>query len=191
MTEIPDRSKTPRIAHRRAQALGVIELPEIASTASTDAPAPPHAPSDRAIDPERAGGTGNAAPMTVEDALAYFNGRRWQHFAMTAELAGYALADEVERLRGELAGAADLERRESAAWRAAYRMAAADAARLHAAPAPDRIVPPVFFGCALGKGAACDHAAAGAESCCRILALLVQIGAIPAPERPAQEDDGA
>jgi hypothetical protein len=144
--------KSPRIARDASEARGGGgDVPETASTASADEPGTSLAGSGRVIDPDRAGGTGNAAPkriaittepIAIDEALAYVESIRWRSILPYGHLAMLALADEVDRLRAELADAYALHEREATAWGAAYRMATAQEDK----PSPDPIVPPEISG---------------------------------------------
>lgn len=119
----------------------------------------------RPIDPERAGGTGNAAPkaagksappMTPAEAAVWVEQHvRWRAVRSAVDDVLIALDDEVKRL-----------------------------AAIHAAL-------PEIIRCSAGKGAACDEDRYGWASCCQTRLKLQQLGLIEAPEHAAEENDNA
>lgn len=101
--------KSDAVAQERGEAAGGSVPPETAPPASTGHETPPQAMSDRVIDTERAGGTGNVAPkaagksappMTADEAAAYVGQNvRWRAGRARADQAMIALDDEADRLQ--------------------------------------------------------------------------------------------
>lgn len=147
---------------------------------------------ERTIDIERSGGTGNAAPkfgaqaapeMTYAEALEYHRKFEWRALPTRSDRARQALVAEVERVQAELASDRELSQRQAAAWAPAYREVAGEVERYRAA-LPD------IIGCPYGDPAPCRFDDVGFYPCCRARRAAVRHGLLPAVER-ANEEDGA
>jgi hypothetical protein len=130
--------------------------------------AAPLPPSERPIDAERAGGTGNAAPKAEPDPLTG------------------AAPVSVDAARGAVDGwlASGMALFGLHQVAIALRLEDARLAVIHAAL-------PELIGCSAGKGIACDEDRYGWSPCCQTRLKLQRLGLIAAPEHAAEEDDNA
>ncbi len=146
---------------------------------------------ERDIDAERAGGTGDTAPkhtlaapeMSLSEALEYH--AKFEKAQTTkSDRARQALVAEVRRLLFELEADRELAVRQAKAWADGYRDMAAEIENFRTALSD-------IIGCPYGDPAPCRHDDIGFYPCCRARRAAVRHGLLPAFERVVETEDGA
>lgn len=171
---------------------------------------------DRIVDPTRQGGsntgpkqgTAGAAPLSVDEALAYRNSILWRQLMGRPERAVEVLAAEVERLREvvsmresarlgliQLLNKAEAGYAELNANMETLRLVGSECANMlterNLRIAGYIVALPEIIGCAQGDERTCTRDERGWYPCCRARLAAVKHGLIPAPERVKQEEDSA
>lgn len=110
------------------------------------------------------GGEDIAYPVSLEEAVAYYEAQRWRQVRPSALQAGLALAEEVKRL-----------------WSVNAHQLEAELSRYRAAI-------PEIIGCAHHEGLACRRDNYGWHGCCLARLRAAQLGITAEPGRVEMED---